>query len=113
MLYNFPHTRLNVVHFSNPFKLFFSLKLFCYSLPVVIFLYQPRKHNLPAIHTIDFETRLRAKYKDGYVPTEIFLAIRQKDNRVAGMIDFRPPLKKIKNIPKQKRILKIFAEYIN
>ncbi len=41
---------------------------------------------------IDFETRLRAKYKDGYVPSEIFLAIRQKDNRVVGIIDFRHPL---------------------
>lgn len=41
---------------------------------------------------IDFETRLKAKYKDGYVPSEIFLAIRQADNHVVGMIDFRHPL---------------------
>lgn len=41
---------------------------------------------------IDFENRLKAKYKDGYVPSEIFLAIRQTDNHVVGMIDFRHPL---------------------
>lgn len=41
---------------------------------------------------IDFENRLKAKYKDGYVPSEIFLAIRQADNHVVGMIDFRHPL---------------------
>lgn len=41
---------------------------------------------------IDFEARLKAKYKDGYVPSEVFLAIRKKDNYVVGMIDFRHPL---------------------
>lgn len=41
---------------------------------------------------IDFENRLKAKYKDGYVPSETFLAIRQTDNHVVGMIDFRHPL---------------------
>ena len=41
---------------------------------------------------IDFENRLKAKYKDGYVPSEIFLAIRQADNHVVGMNDFRHPL---------------------
>ncbi|MDU4976193.1 MAG: GNAT family N-acetyltransferase, partial [Hungatella hathewayi] len=41
---------------------------------------------------IDFETRLKAKYKDGYVPSEVFLAIRQRDNHIVGMIDFRHPL---------------------
>lgn len=41
---------------------------------------------------IDFETRLRAKYKDGYVPSEVFLAVRSMDNRVVGIIDFRHPL---------------------
>ena len=41
---------------------------------------------------IDFETRLKAKYKDGYVPSEVFLAIRVKDNYVIGIIDFRHPL---------------------
>ena len=38
---------------------------------------------------IDFETRLKAKYKGEYVPSEIFLAVRQRDDRVVGMIDFR------------------------
>lgn len=41
---------------------------------------------------IDFERRLKAKYKDGYVPSEVYLAIRQEDNRVVGIIDFRHPL---------------------
>ena len=41
---------------------------------------------------IDFEGRLRKKYKTGYVPSEVFLAIRKKDNYVVGMIDFRHPL---------------------
>ena len=41
---------------------------------------------------IDFEARLRAKCKDGYVPSEVFLAIRKEDNYVVGMIDFRHPL---------------------
>lgn len=26
---------------------------------------------------IDFETRLKSKYKDGYVPSEVFLAIKK------------------------------------
>ena len=41
---------------------------------------------------IDFETRLKAKYKDRYVPSEVFLAVRKKDNYVVGVIDFRHPL---------------------
>lgn len=41
---------------------------------------------------IDFETRLKAMYKDQYVPSEVFLAVRQKDNSVVGIIDFRHPL---------------------
>ena len=41
---------------------------------------------------IDFETRLKKKYKDEYVPSEVFLAIREKDNYVVGIIDFRHPL---------------------
>lgn len=41
---------------------------------------------------IDFEGRLKAKYKDEYVPSEVFLAIRKEDNCVVGMIDFRHPL---------------------
>lgn len=41
---------------------------------------------------IDFETRLRQQYKDGYVPSEVFLAVRQRDNVVVGILDFRHPL---------------------
>ncbi|MDE7258137.1 MAG: GNAT family N-acetyltransferase, partial [Lachnospiraceae bacterium] len=41
---------------------------------------------------IDFERRLRVKYKEGYVPSEVFLAVRQNDDRVVGIIDFRHPL---------------------
>ena len=41
---------------------------------------------------LDFETRLKAKYKDSYVPSEVFLAVRQKDDRLVGIIDFRHPL---------------------
>ena len=41
---------------------------------------------------INFETRLKAMYKSGYVPSEVFLAVRQKDNFVVGIIDFRHPL---------------------
>lgn len=41
---------------------------------------------------IDFEGRLKAKYKNGYVPSEVFLAVRQKDSVVVGIIDFRHPL---------------------
>lgn len=41
---------------------------------------------------MDFERRLKAQYKDGYVPSEVFLAVRQKDQAVVGIIDFRHPL---------------------
>ena len=41
---------------------------------------------------IDFETRLREKYKSEYVPSEVFLAVREKDNYVVGIIDYRHPL---------------------
>ena len=41
---------------------------------------------------MDFERRLRVKYKEGYVPSEVFLAVRQNDDRVVGIIDFRHPL---------------------
>lgn len=41
---------------------------------------------------LDFEGRLKEKYKDGYVPSEVFLAVRQKDGVVVGIIDFRHPL---------------------
>ena len=38
---------------------------------------------------IQFETRLRAKYQEGYVPSQVFLAVRRGDDRLVGMIDFR------------------------
>lgn len=41
---------------------------------------------------IDFENRLKKKYKDGYVPSEIFLAVRIADNKLIGVIDYRHPL---------------------
>lgn len=41
---------------------------------------------------IDFETRLMNKFKDTYVPSEVYLAIRKQDNSVVGIIDFRHPL---------------------
>lgn len=41
---------------------------------------------------IDFERRLKAKYKSGYVPSEVFLAVRASDDVLVGIIDFRHPL---------------------
>ena len=41
---------------------------------------------------IDFETRLKKKYGEGYVPSEVFLAVRTKDDTVVGIIDYRHPL---------------------
>lgn len=41
---------------------------------------------------IDFEGRLKEQYKDGYVPSEVFLAVRQTDYVVVGILDFRHPL---------------------
>ena len=41
---------------------------------------------------IRFEDRLRAKYKEGYVPSEVFLAVRETDDRLVGIIDYRHPL---------------------
>lgn len=38
---------------------------------------------------MDFETRLK---KLGYVPSEVFLAIRNADDRVVGIMDYRHPL---------------------
>lgn len=35
---------------------------------------------------------MKAKYKNGYVPSEVFLAVRRKDNIIVGIIDFRYPL---------------------
>lgn len=41
---------------------------------------------------IDFENRLKRIYGEGYVPSEVFLAVRQEDNRTVGIIDYRHPL---------------------
>lgn len=41
---------------------------------------------------MDFENRLKKKYGRGYVPSEVFLAVRSEDEKVVGMIDYRHPL---------------------
>ena len=38
---------------------------------------------------IDFENRLRKKYGAGYVPSEVYLAVRKDDDKVVGIIDYR------------------------
>ena len=38
---------------------------------------------------IDFENRLKRKYGEGYVPSEVFLGIRTADEKVVGIIDYR------------------------
>lgn len=40
----------------------------------------------------DFENRLKGQYGDSYAPTEVFLAIREKDRRLVGILDFRHPI---------------------
>jgi len=41
---------------------------------------------------VDFENRLKQKYGEGYVPSEVFLAVRVEDGKVVGIIDYRHPL---------------------
>ncbi len=41
---------------------------------------------------LDFERRLKKRYGTGYVPSEVFLAVRENDNFVVGIIDYRHPL---------------------
>lgn len=41
---------------------------------------------------IDFEHRLKGKYGTGYVPSEVFLALRRADEKVVGIMDYRHPL---------------------
>lgn len=41
---------------------------------------------------MDFENRLKRKYGEGYVPSEVFLGVRIEDEKVVGMIDYRHPL---------------------
>jgi len=38
---------------------------------------------------LDFENRLKRKYGDSYVPSSVFLAVRQEDDKVVGIIDCR------------------------
>ena len=41
---------------------------------------------------IDFENRLKRKYGESYVPSEVFLGVRVEDEKVVGIIDYRHPL---------------------
>ena len=41
---------------------------------------------------INFENRLKRKYGEGYVPSDVFLGIRLTDEKVVGIIDYRHPL---------------------
>ena len=41
---------------------------------------------------IDFENRLKRKYSEGYVPSEVYLGVRIVDEKVVGIIDYRHPL---------------------
>ncbi len=41
---------------------------------------------------IDFENRLKKKYKSEYVQSEVFLCVRTDDEKVVGIIDYRHPL---------------------
>ena len=41
---------------------------------------------------MDFERRLRAKYGGEYVPSEVFLAVRCRDDKLVGIMDYRHPL---------------------
>lgn len=41
---------------------------------------------------VDFENRLRRKYGEGYVPSEVFIAVRLRDDKLVGLTDFRHPL---------------------
>lgn len=38
---------------------------------------------------LDFENRLKARYGEGYVPSDIYLAIIEDTDTVVGIIDFR------------------------
>lgn len=41
---------------------------------------------------MDFENRLKRTHGAGYVPSEVFLAVRLEDDKVVGIIDYRHPL---------------------
>lgn len=38
---------------------------------------------------LDFDHRLREKYGDGYVPSTVLLAVRNEDDKVVGIMDYR------------------------
>lgn len=38
---------------------------------------------------IDFENRLKSKFKDSYIPSTVYLAVRKEDNKLVGIIDLR------------------------
>lgn len=38
---------------------------------------------------IDFENRLYEKYKENYVPSTVYLGVRESDNKVVGIIDLK------------------------
>lgn len=40
----------------------------------------------------DFEERLKRRYSEEYVPSEVFLSVRVEDDKVVGIIDYRHPL---------------------
>lgn len=40
---------------------------------------------------IDFDGRLSRKYGDSYVPSEVFLAVREEDDKLIGIMDYRHP----------------------
>ncbi len=41
---------------------------------------------------LKFEERLKKMYGEGYVPSDVYLAVRKSDGRVAGIIDYRTRL---------------------
>ncbi|MDE7288563.1 MAG: GNAT family N-acetyltransferase [Oscillospiraceae bacterium] len=41
---------------------------------------------------LNFEKRLKKMYGEGYVPSEVYLAVRKSDGRVVGIIDYRTRL---------------------
>lgn len=38
---------------------------------------------------LNFEERLKRMYGEGYVPSEVYLAVRKSDGRVVGIMDYR------------------------
>ena len=41
---------------------------------------------------VDFDRRLKCKYGEGYVPSQVYLAVRLQDDRLVGIMDYRHPL---------------------